>query len=108
MITQILIASMGFIAVGLAIRFIIFFRRSTKPLSYAMQAFLWEQTVSASCTLIFASSSLYAAVTGLPEETWNRIPPNIADLLRTLMFGVMIYSTTKLSNEVRRIIDEED
>ena len=71
-----------------------------------MIAFLVEQVLCSAGTLIFAGNSLHATLSGTEMEMWNAIDPRLAIILRALMFGAMIHSTSRMSQEIKKIENE--
>ena len=93
-------------AVVLAVRHMLFFRRSGHHLSRSMIAMLVEQVVSALGTMAFSANSLLATLMELPPDEWNSIPPVVAIVIRDVMFGAMIHSTTRLSVSVQKVLHD--
>lgn len=97
---------MGLFAICQAIRHVIFFSHSKTSLSWTMIAFLIEQVLCSAGTLVFAANSLLSALTGAEMEFWNTIDPKLAIALRAIMFGAMIHSTGRMSQEIKKIDNE--
>lgn len=106
---QVVVFTLGAVAVCLSVYFIHFFSKAqkNKKLGATMQFFLGEQIVTSVGTMIFASSSLLGALSGTPAEHWNAISPPLATSIRVLMFVAMIISTYSLSVQVKRISRRE-
>ena len=105
---QILIFLMGLFAICQAIRHVIFFSNSRSSLSWTMIAFLVEQVLCSTGTLVFAANSLHSTLTGAKMELWNAIDPMLAVVLRAIMFGAMIHSTSRMSQEIKKIENERN
>lgn len=105
---QVIVFLMGCVAIHRAVEFYCFFYRSNRGISKAMRWFLVEQIVSASGVMFFSMHSLFGAVTGEPQGEWNAVTPFSATIVRTVMFWIMIHSTTRLSVEVQRILNSQD
>jgi hypothetical protein len=107
-IGQVLVFALGAKAVIQAATFLRFFRRSEKPLSWAMQTFLIEQVVSATGTMLFAVNSLVGTLSGEESGLWNTLDPTVAITIRAVMFLAMIHATQTLSVQVHRIMSERE
>ena len=109
---QFVIFALGCLAVLLSGYYISFFssyrKRKNAGLRLTMQLFLGEQIITSVGTLIFSYSSLVAAVGGQDYLRWNNVTPEVATIIRAMMFGAMLLSTLKLSVEVRKIIAEQE
>ena len=103
---QVFTFGLGVTAVVLAVRHMLFFRRSGHHLSRSMIAMLVEQVVSALGTMAFSANSLLATLMELPPDEWNSIPPVVAIVIRDVMFGAMIHSTTRLSVSVQKVLHD--
>ena len=111
-VLQFVIFLMGVVAVFLSGYFIVFFNayrsKKNQGLRFTMQLFLGEQIVTSIGTLVFATASLSAAVGGSDYLRWNSLTPEISTLIRAAMFGAMLFSTIKLTHEVRKIATEQE
>lgn len=105
-ILQILVLLVGVYALTQAIRHAIFFSSSRDSLSWAMVAFMIEQIISSIATLIFSMNSLLRNFSGVQYGDWNIIDPHFAICLRAAMFLAMIHATDAMSNEIRKIKNE--
>lgn len=92
---------------AMAIRYLVFFMRSSHHLSWTMRFFLCEQVVTSGGTMLFSSNSLLATITGTPEAEWNNIDPVMAIAIRAVMFGAMIQSTWHLSASIRKVAEDD-
>lgn len=105
---QVVTFCLGLTSLILAARFLWFFYHSTHHLSRTMRLLLIEQIVTASGTLIFSSSSLYSTLTGVPPAHWNTISPEVAVIIRVVMFLCMIQSTTSLSLSILKVVEDQE
>ena len=109
---QFVIFLLGIAAVLLSGYYIVFFasykKKKNAGLRFTMQLFLCEQVITSIGTLVFSTSSLMSAVGGADYLHWNSIPPSVATLVRATMFGAMLFSTIKLTAEVRKIAAEQE
>ena len=104
---QVTTFAIGLLALGLAIRHMVFFRRSSHHLSKSMIGMLVEQVVSASGTMLFSCNSLLATIMNVPADQWNNIPPLVAIVIRIAMFGAMVHSTVRLSMSVQKVLNDD-
>lgn len=111
-VLQFVIFLMGVVAVVLSGYFISFFSsyksKKNRGLRFTMQLFLGEQIITSIGTLIFATASLSAAVGGTDYLRWNSVSPEVSTLIRATMFGAMLFSTIKLTHEVRKIAASQE
>jgi len=103
---QVIVFLMGLYAISQACRHAVFFSRSKTTLSWTMVAFMVEQIISSLGTLTFATNSLLGSFGGEPHDEWNNVDPSLAIVIRSMMFLAMIHSTGAMSNEIRKIQDE--
>ena len=103
---QVLVFLIGIYALMQAVRHAIFFSTSKDSLSWAMVAFMIEQIISSSATLIFAINSLLRTFCGEAYGHWDIIDPKLAILLRAAMFIAMVHATESMANEIRKIKNE--
>lgn len=103
---QVLIFLMGLFAIGQAIRHAWFFSHSNTSLSWTMIAFLLEQVICSIGTMVFSANSLWSTLTGQEMVLWNAFPPGLAIIVRAAMFGAMIHSTSRMSQEIKKIENE--
>ena len=57
--------------------------------------------------MLFSINSLIGTIQGEHHSEWNNINPELAILIRAIMFGFMIHATTSMSYEVKKIIEEQ-
>lgn len=111
-ILQFVIFLLGIAAVLLSGYFIWFFgnykSQRNSGLRITMQLFLGEQIITSVGTLIFASSSLISAIMGVEYLRWNSLSPELSTFIRAAMFGAMLLSTIKLTQEIRKIAAEQE
>lgn len=104
-IMQIIIFIIGVFAFCLSLYFLRFFAQAPygDGMAIAMRSFLVEQIISTLATLYFSYNALHSSISGLPEQNWNNVTPEISSVLRIIIFFAMIFSTSKLAYEIIKI-----